>query len=136
MARRGVASATNRHSPMRLILIRVEGHGHRDPVTGRRLYFAHRGGLEHLQLTDESEKVRNVKYKLIEERYVDLVKKRRIEFGHEVLQILASTSEIETRKGREGITRQGCRASISSIVTSRMWGVEVNTEEPEMGQLR
>lgn len=69
-----------------------------------------------------------VKYKLIEKRCVDLVEKRGIVFYHEVVQILASTSEIKTGVGGKGVTRhRGRQASVSpSIVTSRKRGVEIN----------
>lgn len=139
--RRGVAFSSHHQTRLILIfililvliLIRVKGHGYGDPVTGRRLHFGHPGGLEHLHLTNESGKVWNFKYKLIDERYVDLAETWRIDFGHEVFQILASTSEIETGKGGEG--HRGRQGFIpSSIVMSRKWGVEINTEGPEMGQ--
>ena len=66
----------------RLIRIGSCDFGH--PVSGRGPYFGHLGRVEAFYLTGESGKVRNVKDKLIEERYVDLAEERGIGPGHEV----------------------------------------------------
>lgn len=95
-------------------VIRIDGYGYGDPVSGRRLYFGHPGRLEAFYLTDESRKVRNVKDKLIEERYVDLAEKRGIYSGHKVFQILASTSEVEAGEGGKEVT---CYLGVSLSLT-------------------
>ncbi len=71
------------------------------PLPGEDCTSASLANLEHFHLMDESGKVRNVKYKLIEERYVDPTEIRCIYSGHEAFQYSLVPQKLKlVREGR------------------------------------
>ena len=73
--------------------------------------------------------MRNVEVHLVERRYIDFVEKGSVDSGHEVLQVLVRTSEVEMSEGGEGGASHQCGGGfVSSAVMIRRRGVENDAE--------
>jgi len=94
-------------------------------------YICLTGCLEHLCAGDEIPESWCVEDKLIEERYVESIKERCIDSGHDVLQVLAIALKVKGGEGGEDDARQVRQKWILSIgLGSRGSEFKANGLEP------